>query len=233
MRSECWRRMLAVTCGRRSLGRSGAIPCSRAILRGTPTVPGTMASSSRRTAHKTGSSIMPIRGPVWVARMIAHPGFSPSPGQLMVCPTSDSQLTCARKSQGHRERWSHSSAGTRALQTSGESSTRAAAPVVTCPLVLRPAREHKSGTKALVAFPSQTLPVDRLGPPNPRRILVIDDEADIRESLELLLSSENYAVDLAENATAGFHKVEAGNYDLILLDLMMPDRSGMELLADI
>src|SRR3954447_22699157 len=91
----------------------------------------------------------------------------------------------------------------------------------------------RSDTKALVAFSSQTLPVDRLGPPNPRRILVIDDEADIRESLELLLSSENYAVDLAENATVGFQRFEAGNYDLILLDLMMPDRSGMEVLADI
>ena len=63
--------------------------------------------------------------------------------------------------------------------------------------------------------------------------MVIDDEADIRESLELLLTTENYAVDLAENATTGLQKFESGMHDLILLDLMMPDRSGMEVLTEI
>ena len=63
--------------------------------------------------------------------------------------------------------------------------------------------------------------------------MVIDDEADIRESLELLLTSENYAVDLAENATSGLQKFESGLHDLILLDLYMPDRSGMEVLTEI
>ncbi len=84
-----------------------------------------------------------------------------------------------------------------------------------------------------MGFPNQALPADRVGPPERRRILVIDDEADIRESLELLLSSENYAVDLAENATSGLQKFDAGHHDLVLLDLMMPDRSGMEVLTDI
>ena len=84
-----------------------------------------------------------------------------------------------------------------------------------------------------MAFPNQVLPADRVGPPERRRILVIDDEADIRESLELLLTSENYAVDLAENAVTGLRKFESGIHDLILLDLMMPDRSGMEVLAEI
>ena len=84
-----------------------------------------------------------------------------------------------------------------------------------------------------MAFPNQILPADRVGPPERRRILVIDDEADIRESLELLLTSENYAVDLAENAGTGLRKFESGTHDLILLDLMMPDRSGMEVLAEI
>ncbi len=84
-----------------------------------------------------------------------------------------------------------------------------------------------------MAFPNQALPADRVGPPERRRILVIDDEADIRESLELLLTSENYTVDLAENAAAGLHKFESGLHDLVLLDLMMPDRSGMEVLTDI
>jgi len=84
-----------------------------------------------------------------------------------------------------------------------------------------------------VPFTNQELPVDRVSPPERRRILVIDDEADIRESLELLLTGENYAVDLAENGTFGLHKFESGTYDLVLLDLMMPDRSGMDVLADI
>jgi DNA-binding NtrC family response regulator len=84
-----------------------------------------------------------------------------------------------------------------------------------------------------VAFPNQALPADRVGPPERRRILVLDDEADIRESLELLLTTENYAVDLAENATTGLQKFESGMHDLILLDLMMPDRSGMEVLTEI
>ena len=90
-----------------------------------------------------------------------------------------------------------------------------------------------SDTTTVVAFANQDLPVDRLSAPERRRILVIDDEADIRESLELLLTAENYAVDLAENATMGLQKFGSGTYDLVLLDLMMPDRSGMEVLNDI
>src|SRR5208283_5383770 len=61
-------------------------------------------------------------------------------------------------------------------------------------------------------------------------ILVVDDEADIREGLEDLLASEGYAVDLANNGTEGLHKMETRGYDLVLLDLMMPDLSGMEVL---
>jgi DNA-binding NtrC family response regulator len=90
-----------------------------------------------------------------------------------------------------------------------------------------------SDTTTIVSFPNQSLPVDRVSAPERRRILVIDDEADIRESLEMLLTSENYLVDLAENATIGFQKFESGNYDVVLLDLMMPDRSGMDVLTDI
>ncbi len=90
-----------------------------------------------------------------------------------------------------------------------------------------------SDTTTVVGFTNHDLPADRLGSPSQRRILVVDDEADIRESLELLLTGEDYMVDLAENATQGLQKFEAGSYDLVLLDLMMPDRSGMEVLADI
>src|SRR5579871_275511 len=80
----------------------------------------------------------------------------------------------------------------------------------------------------------ETLPVDvpaAIGYKG--RVLVVDDEADIRESLDALLSLEGYSVELAQNATEGLRKLEAGNYDLILLDLMMPDRSGMEVLREV
>ncbi len=65
------------------------------------------------------------------------------------------------------------------------------------------------------------------------RILVGDDEPDIRESLEALLSQEGYQVGLAANAAEGFKRLETGLYDLILLDLMMPDKSGMQVLEEI
>jgi DNA-binding NtrC family response regulator len=65
------------------------------------------------------------------------------------------------------------------------------------------------------------------------RILVVDDEVDIRESLETLLEMEGYSVELAADATEGMRKWEKSSYDLILLDLMMPDRSGMDVLHDI
>jgi DNA-binding NtrC family response regulator len=65
------------------------------------------------------------------------------------------------------------------------------------------------------------------------RILVIDDEAEIRESLEMLLVLEGYSVELAQNATDGLKRLENASYDLVLLDLMMPDRSGMEVLKEV
>ena len=68
---------------------------------------------------------------------------------------------------------------------------------------------------------------------NRGKILVIDDEPDIRESLEMLLSSEGYRVDLAANATEGLKRLESSSYDLVLLDLMMPDKSGMQVLEEV
>jgi DNA-binding NtrC family response regulator len=84
-------------------------------------------------------------------------------------------------------------------------------------------------------IPEGPLPIDVI-PAEPSfrgRVLVIDDEPDIRESLEALLSSENYRVELAFNAAEGLKKLETSTYDLVLVDLMMPDRSGMEVLEEI
>ncbi|MCX6595450.1 MAG: sigma-54 dependent transcriptional regulator [Acidobacteria bacterium] len=65
------------------------------------------------------------------------------------------------------------------------------------------------------------------------RILVIDDEEDIRDSLEALLTLEGFQVELAFNGTEGLQRLERANYDLVLLDLMMPDRSGLEVIQEI
>src|SRR5215475_10737877 len=77
--------------------------------------------------------------------------------------------------------------------------------------------------------PSTTPPITQ----SKGRILVVDDEADIREGLEVLLTSEGYSVDLAHNGTEGIEKLASGSYDLALLDLMMPDKSGMEVLDEV
>ncbi len=69
--------------------------------------------------------------------------------------------------------------------------------------------------------------------PDKGAILVIDDEAEIREGLELLLSFEGYSVTLAENAEAGLSRLGERAFDLVLLDVSLPDRNGIELLREI
>ncbi len=65
------------------------------------------------------------------------------------------------------------------------------------------------------------------------RILVIDDEAGIRESLEVLLTLEGYSVEMAIDGEKGLEKLASNSYDLVLLDLAMPGQSGLELLPQI
>jgi DNA-binding NtrC family response regulator len=64
-------------------------------------------------------------------------------------------------------------------------------------------------------------------------ILVIDDETEIREGLELLLTSEGYAVTLAETGEAGLSVLGQQPFDLALLDVSLPDRNGLDLLREI
>src|SRR6202789_265925 len=64
-------------------------------------------------------------------------------------------------------------------------------------------------------------------------ILVVDDEIEIREGLEALLTSESFQVTLAETGEAGLQKLEDQPFDLMLLDVSLPDRNGLELLREI
>src|SRR5579859_4283282 len=64
-------------------------------------------------------------------------------------------------------------------------------------------------------------------------ILIIDDEAAIRESLETLLEFEGYSVESAETAGEGLARLSERAFDLVLLDFALPDRNGLEVLTEI
>jgi DNA-binding NtrC family response regulator len=64
-------------------------------------------------------------------------------------------------------------------------------------------------------------------------ILVVDDESEIREGLELLLSSEGYGVSSAETGESGLVKLGEHPFDLLLLDVSLPDGNGLDLLREI
>jgi DNA-binding NtrC family response regulator len=64
-------------------------------------------------------------------------------------------------------------------------------------------------------------------------VLIIDDEAEIRESLQTLLEFEGFEVEAAANGAEGLSKLGDRSFDLVLLDLALPDRNGIELLPEI
>src|SRR5215468_6178036 len=64
-------------------------------------------------------------------------------------------------------------------------------------------------------------------------ILVVDDESEIREGLELLLKTEGYQVSMADTGQSGMSRLGEQPYDLLLLDVSLPDRNGIDLLRDI
>ena len=65
------------------------------------------------------------------------------------------------------------------------------------------------------------------------KVLIVDDEEEIRDSLELLLSSEGLLVETIATGEEGLQKVEQNLYDVVLLDLMLPGRSGLEIQRDL
>jgi DNA-binding NtrC family response regulator len=65
------------------------------------------------------------------------------------------------------------------------------------------------------------------------RILVIDDDVNIRKSLEAILSAEGYNVDLAKNGKEAIKKSESTVYNVALIDIRLPDMDGVELLTQV
>lgn len=61
-----------------------------------------------------------------------------------------------------------------------------------------------------------------------KRLLVVDDDNEIRELLEFDLAQSGYAVDTASDGVEGLNKALNSHYDLVLLDVMMPKMNGFE-----
>ncbi len=82
---------------------------------------------------------------------------------------------------------------------------------------------------------SEAAVLDTANESNPRgqKILIVDDEAGIRDSLDTLLTLEGFQVDLAVDGRQGLDQLTRTTYDLMLLDLALPGESGIDLLPRI
>lgn len=65
------------------------------------------------------------------------------------------------------------------------------------------------------------------------KILVIDDDASIRETLDLYLTEEGYKVEIAETGTDGLNKYVKNPADVVILDIRLPDVDGFSVLEDL
>jgi DNA-binding response OmpR family regulator len=65
------------------------------------------------------------------------------------------------------------------------------------------------------------------------KILLVEDEQALRSTLSVRLRGEGYVVDTANDGVDGFEKATTSPFDLIILDIMLPDRSGLDVCRDI
>lgn len=65
------------------------------------------------------------------------------------------------------------------------------------------------------------------------KVLVVDDDSDLRLSVTSALSESHYSVDQAQDGEEAVNRVRAGHYDLVLMDVNMPRMTGMEALKEI
>jgi DNA-binding response OmpR family regulator len=61
-----------------------------------------------------------------------------------------------------------------------------------------------------------------------KKILIVDDDRDVYESMKIVLEAEGYAVDWATNGTEAIEKAKAGKPDLMILDVMNTDDEGFQ-----
>ncbi|BAZ50896.1 two component transcriptional regulator [Nostoc sp. NIES-4103] len=65
------------------------------------------------------------------------------------------------------------------------------------------------------------------------RILLVDDEIELTDPLSRLLTREGYTVDTAYDGTGGSELAQTGSYDLLILDWMLPGKTGLEICQEL
>lgn len=66
-----------------------------------------------------------------------------------------------------------------------------------------------------------------------KKILIVEDDQFLREFYEELLSAQGYQVDSAADGEIAENKILQGGYDMILLDIMLPKKDGLQILRDL
>ena len=66
-----------------------------------------------------------------------------------------------------------------------------------------------------------------------KKILIIEDDQFLREFYQELLQTEGYLVDSAADGEVGLMKLQQGGFNLILLDIMLPKKDGLQILRDL
>lgn len=66
-----------------------------------------------------------------------------------------------------------------------------------------------------------------------KRILIVEDDQFLREFYQELLGAEGYIVDVASDGEVALLKIQQNEYDLVLLDIMLPKKDGTQILRDL
>jgi two-component system, OmpR family, response regulator ResD len=66
----------------------------------------------------------------------------------------------------------------------------------------------------------------------PKRVLIVEDDQFLREFYQELLQGEGFNVDVAPEGDIASQKIHEGGFDLILLDIMLPKKDGIQILKD-
>lgn len=64
-------------------------------------------------------------------------------------------------------------------------------------------------------------------------VLVVEDDPSVLEATKIILEDSGHVVDTAENGFTAMERLEARDFDLVVTDILMPEKDGIELLQDI